>query len=133
MSDETKLICTNGDLWLATQPAEVGQKSALQAVLKVPMSVLAVRNGSALTRAVESALKDIDAARIALCEAHGTKAEDGANYTITDVAGWNAGWNTLMAESVTLAGVKPLSVKDFAQGSYVSAEDVMRCGPLLTD
>jgi len=125
------ITCTNGDLWLASQPAEPNTRAPLAALLKCPMTVLAVRNGSALARAVESAVKDIDVARLALCEQYGTKAEDGSSYTITDQAGFTAGWATLMAEPITLTGVRAIKISELAQGSFVAPDDVSRCGPLV--
>ena len=124
------LTVTNGDLWLATQPAEEGQRPALTAILKVPTSVLEVRNGSALSRAVEAVMVDVHTARNAMLEQHCEKREDG-RYNLTPA--FLDAETALMAEPVTLPNVRAMKMSAFAQGSFVAPEDVRRCGPLLTD
>lgn len=122
---------TRGELWVATQPASEGQVPAFAAVCKMRMPVLASLNASTLSRKVEEALTDILAVRTALLDRYGTKAGDGQTYTVTDVAGFAAEWNTLMAEPVTLDGVHPIRAREFSADGIVSPEDLRRCGPLL--
>lgn len=131
---ETNLTITNGDIWLATQPAEPGQRSALVAILKVPTAVTEVRNGSALARAVDAALTDIIAARNAaldhLCP---VISEDGPTKQYGVTQAFIEAEAKLFAEVVVLQNVRPMKISAFAQGARVSPEDVRRCGPLLID
>lgn len=139
MSDDTNgstgLTLTNGALWLATQPPQdvPTQRSAFTAISRVPMHATAVRKASALARAVTDAMKDVEAARIALCEQYGTRRADGTGYDLTDLAAWQAGFSALLAEDVTLPNVVPMKISDFVAGASITLEDVDRCGPLLTD
>lgn len=135
MADELKLTCTNGDLWTATQPYADNQR-AFANVIAVPMKALMVMNRTALVKAVEAALQEIDAARIACCEHHGIKSEDGTHYVFATPdaeAACNAEFADVLAQPRTLVGVKPLRLQDLRPDAFLSHDDVTRCGPLLTD
>lgn len=126
------ITCTNGDLWFATQRDAEGS-SAFTRITAVPMKALAVTNRSALIRAVQTKLADIEAARVALCEEHGTKREDGSQYDIKDPEAFQAEFVKLLEQPCVLKDVLPMKIADLLPTAFLSAPDVAQCGPLLID
>jgi len=135
MDNTQSLTLTNGDIWLATQPARPGQLAAFDAIGRAPMTVLAVRSASTLARAVNAALADIVIARDAALEQHcPIKKQDATGRTSYSVTPeFVAAEAELMAETITLQGVRAMKISEFSQGTFLAREDVELCGPLLID
>lgn len=130
--DSNTLTCTNGDLWLATEPHPVdGHRAPLPILLRVPTAAAEVRNGITLARLVQERMTDVHAARNVLLAQHCSTGETANIFIVTPA--FTQALAVLMAEPVTLAGVHAIKMSAWSAGVFVAPDDVTRCGPLLTD
>ncbi len=104
----------------------------------IPSVVAAYALAKAKKKA-NSELETIEAQRIALCEKHTTRDEAGVaikdeknNYVFADPVAFNAEWKQLMAEPVTLSGVRAVTLAELA-GAETSPDVLFALGPFVTD
>lgn len=109
-----------------------------------------VKAAYALTKArrkLAEAAKDIDATRIQLCEQFAAKHEDGSakhklvrndlgeevdGFDLADEAGFVAAYNTLLALSSAVEGVRAVTVEELT-GANFSTDELGALGPLVIE
>lgn len=83
-------------------------------------------------------LETIEAARVALCERHAQRNAEGVitrvdgQYQFVDPAAFQAQWQALLAESITLPGVRAVTVTELA-GATVSPDVLFSLGPFVVE
>ena len=134
------VVATNAEILLALRMFEtVGPK-------KVPN----VKANYALTKARRKfgeAAKDLDATRLSLCEQYAHKNEDGTakhttvkndlgqdvdGFDLEDQVGFATAYNALLAISVTVEGVRAVTL-DELEGTDLTLDELAGLGPLVTE
>lgn len=93
---------------------------------------------SRIIRQAEGALQDVEKARSALLKRYAVLGDDGepvvvdGQATLSDPAAFVAGYEELLAVETTLAGVRPLTLDEVADGD-LSALDLIHCGPFVVE
>lgn len=89
-------------------------------------------------RQADGALVDLEAARKGLIDKYAAKNEKGEpielpdkTVDLKDPAGFQAAWVSLIAEPVTLSGVRPLRVEEIV--GPVSADELFSLGPFVAE
>lgn len=131
------LMLTNLQLLNALGNAEF--PGGLLAITKCNLK--SIKASYALTkamRAVEGPAKDIDACRVKLAELHAKLGEDGkpeveeGRITLADPVAFAAGWAELLAEEITLPGVRAVTL-DELEGCGVTPQELLSAGPFVTE
>ncbi len=90
----------------------------------IPSTIASYALRKAKTKAAAE-LTDLEAERIKLCESHAVKDDAGAalrvdgQYQFADPAAFEAAWQALLAEPVTLNGVRAVTVAELEGASRV--------------
>lgn len=142
-----ELKVKNADIWTAIQPLGEGKPSALQAALKWPMSAAGSRNAAKLARQLGDEAKDIDAARVKLCEELCEKTApeteggevkpltDANGYVFTDAARaeFARRWAELLEAEAVIHGVRPIYDNELGGGSRYEPEVMLIMGPFMAE
>lgn len=89
-------------------------------------------------RAVEGPLKDLDAMRAQLVEKHGEKNAEGklveveGGYKLKDPVAFAKDWEALMDESVTLPGLRAVTI-DELDGTGATPQELFAAGPFVVE
>lgn len=89
-----------------------------------------------IKRQAQSAMEDIEAVRIQLCaryaeqDASGQPVQKDGAYVFADPTAFQAAWKALLAEPVTLAGVRPITLAEL-DGLAVTPDELFQLGPFL--
>jgi len=117
MSD---LTVTNADLWSALVPVAPSTEGALLHLAALDLPGIASYAIKKLKRKAVEEYADLDAARLALVQKYAEKdaagkavpTEDGKGTVIADPAGFNADFQAILKQSVTLAGCRQIALSE---------------------